>query len=60
MVGTPDVSQSTTSSSSSSSFFQVGMLSHFLGQWRSITSNRFVLDMVQVYHLQLRSHPLVP
>ena len=26
-------------------------------QWRSITSNRFVLNMVWGHHLQLRSHP---
>ena len=59
-VGTPDVSQPSTSSSSSSSTsapFQVGMLFKFLDQWRSITSNRFVLNMVWGHHLQLRSHP---
>ena len=56
-VSTPDVSQFTASSSSSSSVFQVGMLSHFLDQWRSITSNRIVLNMVQGHHLQLRSCP---
>ena len=33
------------------------MLFKFLDQWRSITSNRFVLNMVQGHHLQLRSHP---
>ena len=33
------------------------MVSHFLDQWRSITSNRFVLNMVQGHHLQLRSYP---
>ena len=33
------------------------MLSHFLDQWRSITSNRSVLNMVQGHHFQLRSHP---
>ena len=58
--GTPDVSESSTSSASSSptsAMFQVGMLFKFFYQWRSITSNRFVLNMVQGYHLQLRSHP---
>ena len=48
-VGTPDVPQTSTSSSSSSSTsatFQVGMLFRFFDQWRSITSNRFVLNMV--------------
>ena len=59
-VSTPDVPQPSTSSSSSSStstMFQVGMLFKFFDQWRSITSNRFVLNMVQGHHLQLRSHP---
>ena len=58
-VGTPDVSQPSTSSSSSStsSPFQVGMLFKFLDQWRSITPNRFVLNMVWGLHLQLRSRP---
>ena len=58
-VSTPDVSQPSTSSSSSSTSapFQVGMLFKFLDQWRSITSNRFVLNMVQGHHLQLRSRP---
>ena len=37
--------------------FQVGMLFKFFDQWRSITSNRFVLNMVLGHHLQLRSHP---
>ena len=56
-VGAPDVLQSSASSSSSSAVFQVGMLFKFFDQWRSITSNRFVLNMVQGHHLQLRSHP---
>ena len=59
-VGTPDVPQPSTSSSSSSSTsatFQVGMLFKFFDQWRSITSNRFMLNMVRGHHLQLRSHP---
>ena len=58
-VSTPDVSQPSTSSSSSSTSapFQVGMLFKFLDQWRSITYNRFVLNMVQGHHLQLRSRP---
>ena len=55
--GTPDVSQPSVSSSSTSAPFQVGMLFKFLDQWRSITSSRFVLNMVQGHHLQLRSHP---
>ena len=33
------------------------MLFKFLDQRRSITSNRFVLNMVWGHHLQLRSHP---
>ena len=59
-VGTPDVPQPSTSSSSSSSTsatFHIGMLFKFFDQWRSITSNRFVLNMVQGHHLQLKSHP---
>ena len=59
-VGTPDVpepSASSASSSSTSATFQVGMLFKFFYQWRSITSNRFVLNMVKGHHLQLRSHP---
>ena len=59
-VSTPDVpdpSASSTSSSSTSVAFQVGMLFKFLDQWRSIISNRFVLNMVWGHHLQLRSHP---
>ena len=59
-VSTPDVPQPSTSSSSSSStyaMFQVGILFKFFDQWRSITSNRFVLNMVQGNHLHLRSCP---
>ena len=59
-VGTPDVPQTSTSSSSSSSTCatcQVGTLFKILDQWRCITSNRFVLNMVWGHHLQLRSHP---
>ena len=58
-VGAPDVSQPSTSSSSSSTSapFQVGMLFKFFDQWRSITSNRFMLNMVRHHHLQLRSCP---
>ena len=32
------------------------MLFTFFDQWRSITSNRFVLNMVQGHHLQLQSY----
>ena len=56
-VGAPDVLPSSASSSSSSAVFQVGMLFNFLDQWRGITSNRFVLNMVWHHHLQLKSHP---
>ena len=59
-VSAPDVPQPSTSSSSSSctsAMFHVGMLFKFFDQWRSITSNRFVLNMVRGHHLQLRSHP---
>ena len=59
-INTPDVPESSASSafsSSKSAAFQVGVLFKFFDQWRSITSNRFVLNMVQGLHLQLRSHP---
>ena len=59
-VGVPDVpepSASSASSSSTSADFQVGMLFKFFDQWRSITSNRFVLNMVWGHHLQLRPSP---
>ena len=59
-VSIPDVSEPSTSSaslSSTSAIFHVGMLFKFVDQWRSITSNRFVLNMVWGHHLQLRSHP---
>ena len=59
-VSAPDVPQPSTSSSSSSStsaLLQVCMLFIFFNQWRSITSNSFVLNMVWGHHLQLRSHP---
>ena len=56
-VSAPDVPEPSTSSSSSSSTstFQVGMHFKFFDQWKSITSNRFVLNMVWGHHLQLRS-----
>ena len=37
--------------------FRFGMLFKFFDQWRSITSDRFVLNMVWGHHLQLRSYP---
>ena len=52
----PDVLQSSASSQSSSCVVQIGTLSKFLYQWRSITSNRIVLNMVKVYHTQFRCH----
>ena len=59
-VGTADVpefSASTTSSLSKFAAFQVGMLLKVFDQWRSISSNRFVLNMVLGHHLKLRSQP---
>ena len=56
-VGAPDVSWSSAPTSSSSAVFQVGMHFKFFDQWRSITSNSFVLNMVWGHHLQLWSHP---
>ena len=57
VVSAPDVSWSSASSSSSSAVFQVVMVFRFFDQWRSITSNRFVLNMVQGHRLQLKSCP---
>ena len=37
--------------------FRLVCFSKFYDQWRSITSNRFVLNMVWGHHLQFRSHP---
>ena len=37
-------------------FFRLVCFPLFLDQWQSITSNSFVLNMVQGHHLQLRSH----
>ena len=53
----PESSASSASSSSTSAAFQAGMLFKFFDQWRNITSNRFVLNMVQGHHPQLRTHP---
>ena len=49
-AGIPDVpepSASSASASSTSAAFQVGMLFNFFDQWGSITSNRFVLNMLR-------------
>ena len=51
----PDMLHSLTSSH----HLHLGTHLKFLDQWRSITSNRFVLNMVQGHHLQLRCHPLL-
>ena len=48
---------SSASSLSTTATFHVCMLFKFFDQWRSITSNRFVHNMVWGHHLQLRSHP---
>ena len=48
---------SSATSSNSSAAFQVGRLFRFFDQWRGITSNRFVHNMVRGHHLQLWSHP---
>ena len=52
----PYVLQSTTSLTTSSSVVQVGTLPKFLNQWKGITCNGFVLNMVKG-HLQFRSYP---
>ena len=41
----------------SSSIVQVGTLTNILDQWRGITLNRFVLNMVEGHHLQLSCDP---
>ena len=57
-VGTPDVSWSSASPHPLHlQFFQSGTLLKIFDQWRSITSNRFLCNMVQGHHLQLRFHP---
>ena len=55
--GIHDVLLSIVSLTSSLSVVKVGTLSHFFNPWRSITSNRFVLNMVKGHHLQLRTWP---
>ena len=57
--GIPDVFQSSTSLISSSSVVQVGTLPIILDQWRSIASNRFMLNMVKGHNHQLRAWPLL-
>ena len=42
------------SSPSSSSVMQVGTLPRFLDQWRSVTSNRIMLNLVKGHNLQIR------
>ena len=53
----PQPSTSSSASSSTSAMFQVGILFKFFDKWRSIRSNRFVLNMVWGHHLQLRLCP---
>ena len=53
----PDVLQSTTSWPSSSLVVWVGTLTLLLYQWKSINSNRFVLNTVKGHHLRPRYHP---
>ena len=52
-----DVISDELKSVSSSSVVQVGTLAALLDQWRSITSNRFVLNTMQDHYFQLRCHP---
>ena len=49
--GIPDMFQSRTSSTSSSSAVQAATHPQFLGQWRRITSNRFVLNLLMDHYL---------
>ena len=55
----PDMLQSLTSFSSYSSVVQVGTLLNFINQCRSITLNRFSLNMVKGHYVQLRCCTLV-
>ena len=55
-AGTPDVSWSSVSSSSSFEVFQIGMLFKCFDQWRNMTSNRFVLNVVSGHYLRLESY----
>ena len=57
-VSTPDLLQSSVLSSSSYAVFQVGMLLKCFDQWRSITSNSFLLNMVWVTIFSLG--PILP
>ena len=62
-VGTSDVPESSAfsaSPSSTSAAFQVGMVFKFFDQWRSIISNRFVLNMVWGHHLIQREVDELP
>ena len=37
--------------------FQAGKLAHFIAKWREITSDSWVLDAVQHYHIEFKSVP---
>ena len=56
-VSSADVRRKGGQGHSDLQFFRLVCLPIFLDQWRSITSNKFVLNVVQGHHLQLRSHP---
>ena len=55
-VSTSYVSWPSASLISSPAVFQVGILFKFFDHWRSITSNRLVLNIVWCHHLELWSH----
>ena len=55
----PDILQSTTLSPSSATVVQAGTIPKILGQRTSITSNRFVHNMVEGHPLHLSCHSLL-
>ena len=58
--GVSDMLQSTTSLTSSSPVVQVGTVPNVLDQWKIITSNRIVLNIVCGHNLWFKSHPGIP
>ena len=57
MDDVPDVLQFISTLPLPSSLCLLVHLHIFLDQWKSIPSNRFVLNMGKGHHLQLRCHP---
>ena len=36
---------------------QVGCLPQFIDEWKKVTTNRFILNMVKGHHLQIKTRP---